>query len=302
MEETTTTTEAVEQTSDAFLEGWDDAPEAAANQPEAEEQNSDSPDADHADGQEAEGEEQAHEGERPDAKKQEPETKTEPTKEPEKTTAPKTWELRHLDEVKSVDEAGMIALAQKGLDYDRIRERYDESKPVMELFGQFAKNAGMSVPDYVAYIRTQAKKANGMSEAEAKRAVDLEDREAAVAAKEAQQAQSAAEKSAAEKVASSAEEKRRADIAEFQRNFPEAAKEPDKIPPEVWAAVRQGQSLSMAYAKYSIKQAQEARDAAEHKAASTEQNRKNTMRSSGSMKTAGNEHKSRDPFLEGWDS
>ena len=300
MEETTTTKEAAEQTSDAFLEGWDDAPEAAADQPEAEKRDSDSPDADHADGQEAEGTERVQEGEKPAAQKQEPEIQNNPN--PEKPAAPKKWELRHLDEVKSVDESGMIALAQKGLDYDRIRERYDESKPVMELFGQFAKNAGMSVPDYVAYIRTQAKKADGMSEAEAKRAVDLEDREAAVAAREAQQAQSAAEKSAAEKAASNAAEKRRADIAEFQRNFPEAAKEPDKIPPEVWAAVRQGQSLSMAYAKYSIRQARQARATAEHKVASAEQNQKNAIRSSGSMRTAGNEHKSRDPFLEGWDS
>ena len=298
MEETTTGMEIAEQTSDAFLDGWDDVPSEEADQPEAQEHEepADKPDA--ADGHQ--GEEADEPGQEPVTKDQE--EKQDPAPAPEKESQPKTWQLQHLDEVKTVDETGMIALAQKGLDYDRIREKYDESKPVMELFGQFAKQAGMTVPDYVAFIRTQAKKASGMSDAEAKRAVDLEDREAAVAAKEAQQAKGADEKSAAERAALDAEKRRKSDIAEFQRNFPDAAKEPDKIPPEVWAAVRNGESLSLAYAKYSIKQAQEARKAAEHKAASSEQNQRNASRSSGSMKSAGNEHTSRDPFLEGWDS
>lgn len=304
MEENTTGMETAEQTSDAFLEGWDDVSDAAANQPETQDTKETEPANQDADKQPEEGKEQT---ENPADKPAD--TQTEPPQDsnadnpaPDKEAAPKTWELRHLGEVKSVNEAEMIALAQKGLDYERVRGKYDESKPVMELFGQFAQKAGMTIPEYVAYIRTQAKKANGMSEAEAKRAVELEDREAAVSAKEAQQAQAAAEQTAADKAKNDAAEKRRADIAEFQKNFPDAAKEPEKIPPEVWAAVRGGESLSMAYAKYAIKQAQEARDAAEHKAASTEQNQKNASRSSGSMKTAGNEHKSRDPFLEGWDS
>lgn len=304
MEENTTGMETAEQTSDAFLEGWDDVSDAAADQPENQDRKESEPNKEAADGQAEDGKEQGAEpaGKGADTQSENSQEAKASEPAPDKEAAPKTWELRHLGEVKSVDEGGMIALAQKGLDYERIREKYDESKPVMELFGQFAQKAGMSVPDYVVYIRTQAKKVNGMSEAEAKRAVELEDREAAVSAKEAQQAQSEAEQTAAEKAKTDAAAKRRADIADFQKNFPDAAKEPEKIPPEVWAAVRGGESLSMAYAKYAIKQAQTARDAAEHKAASTEQNQKNASRSSGSMKTAGNEHKSRDPFLEGWDS
>lgn len=304
MEENTTGMETAEQTSDAFLEGWDDVPETAADQPEEQEHKDSEQAREDADGQTEGGKEQdAGPAEKStDTKSENPQDGNAAEPAPEKEAVPKTWDLRHLDEVKRVDEQGMIALAQKGLDYDRIREKYDESKPVMELFGQFAKQAGMTVPDYVAFIRTQAKKANGMSDAEAKRAVDLEDREAAVAAKEDQQAKAADEKSAAERAASEAAERRRSDIAEFQRNFPDAAKEPDKIPPEVWAAVRQGESLSMAYAKYAIQQAKTALNAAEHKAASNQQNQKNAGRSTGSMRTAGSEHKSRDPFLEGWDS
>lgn len=308
MEETTTGMETAEQTSDAFLEGWDDVPEtsSAANQPETKENREEPEQTDAADGQSAESEEKNDEGQAPSQEK-DPEDKTqEPGKETaptaEKVEEPKTWELQHLDETKTVDEQGMIALAQKGLDYDRIREKYDESKPVMELFGQFAKQAGMDIPAYVAYIRTQAKKAGGMSDDEAKRAVELEDREAAVAAKEARQKDAEAQQQTANQAKSDAAEKRKADIEQFRKAFPDAAKEPDKIPKEVWDDVRKGMSLSLAYAKYAIRQEQAARKEAEHKAASSEQNQKNASRSAGSMQSAGNKHNSRDPFLEGWDS
>lgn len=219
-----------------------------------------------------------------------------------KADAPKMWTLRHMDEVRQVGEADMVVLAQKGLDYDRIRGKYDESKPVMELFGSFAKQAGMSIPDYVSFIRTQAKQASGMSEAEARRTVELEDREAAVSAKEAVEAQRQNGANQAAQARAAAEARRNADIAEFQRLFPDAAKDPKAIPQEVWAAVRSGMSLVSAYSKYAVDQANAARQAAEQKAAASAQNQQNASRSTGSMQSAGEPRGSKDPFMEGWDS
>ena len=46
-----------------------------------------------------------------------------------------------LDSERTVGEAEMVTLAQKGLDYDRIRGKYDEAKPVIEMFGEFARAA-----------------------------------------------------------------------------------------------------------------------------------------------------------------
>ena len=219
-----------------------------------------------------------------------------------KADAPKMWTLRHMDEVRQVGEADMVVLAQKGLDYDRIRGKYDESKPVMELFGSFAKQAGMSIPDYVSFIRTQAKQASGMSEAEARRTVELEDREAAVSAKEAVEAQRQNGANQAAQARAAAEARRNADIAEFQKLFPDAAKDPKAIPQEVWAAVRSGMSLVSAYSKYAVDQANAARQAAEQKAAASAQNQQNASRSTGSMQSAGEPRGSKDPFMEGWDS
>lgn len=219
-----------------------------------------------------------------------------------KADAPKMWTLRHMDEVRQVGEADMVVLAQKGLDYDRIRGKYDESKPVMELFGSFARQAGMSIPDYVSFIRTQAKQASGMSEAEARRTVELEDREAAVSAKEAVEAQRQNGANQAAQARAAAEARRNADIAEFQKLFPDAAKDPKAIPQEVWTAVRSGMSLVSAYSKYAVDQANAARQAAEQKAAASAQNQQNASRSTGSMQSAGDPRASKDPFMEGWDS
>ena len=172
----------------------------------------------------------------------------------------------------------------------------------MELFGSFAKQAGMSISDYLSAIRTQAKQASGMSEAEAKRAVDLEDREAAVSAREAEEAQRQSSANQAAQAKAAADARRSADIAEFQKLFPDAAKDPKAIPQEVWANVRSGMSLVSAYSKYAVDQANAARQAAEQKAAASAQNRRNADRATGSMQSAGENTGSKDPFLEGWDS
>lgn len=66
---------------------------------------------------------------------------------------PRTWTLNHLGQSIAASEADMVTLAQKGLDYDRIRVGYDEARPVMDLFRDFAKRAGKTVPEYLASIR-----------------------------------------------------------------------------------------------------------------------------------------------------
>ena len=290
-ENTTMTTEGMEQTSDAFLEGWGDEAEtgSVADQHETEEAETEQA-AEQSEPEQQAGSSEEITQETPAENQEAQAQQTAPA------DVPKTWTLRHLDDQKVVGEQEMVTLAQKGLDYDRIREKYDEAKPVMELFGRFARQNNMTIQDYTAYLRTQAMKASGMSEAEAKRAVELEDREAAVAAKE----EAEAEKQAASQRKADADARRNADIQEFQRAFPEAAKDPKSIPQEVWADVRGGMSLVTAYAKYQVKAANARAEEAQHNAAAAQQNRKNAERSAGSMKSAGADTKSKDPFLEGF--
>ena len=286
---------------DAFLDGWGDE-QTAQDAPETSET---------ADGEDAaeevtetasetEGAQSAPDGGAAEtAAEAGAEAQTETTE--QKADAPeKTWTLRHMDETKNVGEAEMVTLAQKGMDYDRIRAKYDESKPAMEILSIFAKQKGVSVADYVSFLRTEAKKADGLSEAEARRSIELEDREAAVTAREAEQA---AERQAAEQAnaaANAAAQRRKADIDEFAREYPDVARNPDAIPKEVWDAVAAGSSLTVAYAKYTAKQAREEAERTRSAAQAAQQNIKNAARSTGSMQSAGQNAGGRDPFLEGW--
>ena len=286
---------------DAFLDGWGDE-QTAQDAPETSEtaEGEDTAEEETEPASETEGAQSAPDGGAAEtAAEAGAEAQTETTE--QKADAPeKTWTLRHMDETKNVGEAEMVMLAQKGMDYDRIRAKYDESKPAMEILSIFAKQKGVSVADYVSFLRTEAKKADGLSEAEARRSIELEDREAAVTAREAEQA---AERQAAEQsnaAANAAAQRRKADIDEFAREYPDVARNPDAIPKEVWDAVAAGSSLTVAYAKYTAKQAREEAERTRSAAQAAQQNIKNAARSTGSMQSAGQNAGGRDPFLEGW--
>lgn len=213
---------------------------------------------------------------------------------------PRTWTLNHLGQAVTASEADMVTLAQKGLDYDRIRGEYDEAKPVMAMFREYAGKAGMDLKGYLAHIRAQAKQAEGMSEQEARRAVELEDREAVVAAREEiRRSQEMADRQELAR-RQAADARMQADLREFREVFPDAAADPASIPKEVWAEVRGGRSLVGAYARYHEAKVRADADAAAQKAAAQRQNAENAARSAGSMRSAGAEAASRDPFLEGW--
>ena len=206
------------------------------------------------------------------------------------------WNIRHMGEQRQMRASDITPeLLQKGLDYDRVRGKYDEAKPAIEMLGQFAKEASMSLADYTKYLRAETKRASGMSEADAKNAVELEDREAAVSAFEAQQREAAQEKS-------STEARVKADLAEFSKAFPDiyqqARSNPTVIPDEVWNAVNGGEmTLTAAYSRYAVAQANAKAQAAEQSAAAAQKNGKNAARSTGSMQGAGKSTAHKDEFL-----
>lgn len=220
--------------------------------------------------------------------------------------APKTWVLNHMGQPLTISEADVPALAQKGLEYDRIRASYEEARPVMDLFRGFAEQAGKTVPEFVTQLRIQAKQASqGVSEEEARRAVEMEDREIRVSAQE----EDARQRQEADRQTRAFQQQRQArmqaDIQEFIRVFPDAARDFQNIPQEVWDAVNGGMSLVGAYARYSAAQASAREQAAEAERARREavqrRNQKNAANSTGSMRSAGGNHGPKDPFMEGFE-
>ncbi len=288
------------ETTDAFLDDWDGGGEMTADQPEetAEpmETGEEPPVEDHSESAQT-----PEEGTEPPADAEQA-AQTQQTEAETVDARPQTWELRHMGEVRQANEADMVALAQKGLDYDRVRAQYDEFRPVMDMLSTFANRQGMNTKDYIANLRAQAKQAEGFSEADARRSVELEDREAIVAAAEAERQEQAAAQMQAQQAAAAAENRRQADIAEFQKTFPKAAKDPNSIPPQVWAEVRNGSSLVAAYARFNDSRLEQELADAKRETAAVQQNQKNAARSTGSMRSAGDGSKTRDDFGDAFDS
>ena len=288
---------------DAFMDGFDD--EAAtdtetADQPEqaegeskdAQEQTADQPE------QGAAEQDGKKDGATEQGGNQTAESKDAAAESQEGQDAPR-WNVKYMDSQRTFTAKDITPeLLQKGLDYDRVRSKYDEAKPIMEMFSGLAAKAGMSVSDFAKNVRAEAKKAEGLSDADARRAVELEDREAAVAAVEAR-----------EREAAQTREQKNAnvqkDLADFARAFPDvykqAGSDPSVIPESVWAEVDKGLTLTAAYSRHVAADAEAKIKAANERADTACKNAANAARSTGSQKSAGNDAKNTDNFLAGFE-
>ncbi len=216
------------------------------------------------------------------------------------TAQQRTWRLEGPDgQAVNCGEANLVELARKGLDYDRQAAEYAALWPGVELLNAFAQKAGVTLADYVTDLRVRLKQSDGMDEDTARQTVELEAREAALAAREAKERaeQEAAQRQAEER--RSWEARRDADIQTFAQAFPEVAADPKSIPKEVWEAVGGGLSLTAAYAVY-VRHQQEQAEQAE--ARQRQQAAENAARSTGTMRSAGSGAAGKDPFLEGWEN
>ena len=300
--------ETQEEGTDGFLEGWEETgpggeetgPEVdgegqAESQPEGQE-----PAGDQDGGPETPTGDAPVGGDQPTG-----EHDGQPSEEAQPAQPPRTWTLNHWGQPVTISEADVPALAQKGLDYDRVRTAYEEARPVMELFQGFAKQAGVTVQDYVARLRTQVKEAQGMEPEAARRAVELEDRETRMNIQEETERQRQEAGRRAQAMQAQRQTRIQNDIQEFATVFPDAALDFKSIPQEVWEAVNGGMSLVAAYARYNSAQAnasaQKAEEERRRQEAVRQQNDRNAAASTGSMKSAGSDHGPKDPFLEGWD-
>lgn len=254
---------------DIDLSDLTDEPEGEANESESEQQA-------------AETTESAEPAEAPaDQPEQTVEQPTQETPEQADNDADQRFELKHLDERKTVTLEEMKTLAQKGMDYDRIRQERDDMRVGWDFLKELAGNR--PVQDLIDEARAaQLVEAQGIDRQTAIERVKL-DRERKsfeakqqAAAAEAQAQQSAASAAEAEKAA---HEKWRQDcFMAFSKEFPDV--DPKSIPKDVWDAFQKGETLVSAYRGHRLKELetemknkQQAEDAAQ--------------RSTGSQQTAG---------------
>lgn len=250
-----------------------------------------------------------------DAEGEAAETATEPETQPEPTPEPETFTLKHLGEERTVGRDEVIALAQQGMDYARIRDKLAESTSKYdELYNWMKQLAGnRSIEDFMFNVEVERAKAvygldNNMARERVK--LDRERREFEAERKRAEDSKKSAE------AQQTAQNNIRTEYDAFVKAYPEVASKylTDKsvIPDEVWADVRNGKSLTEAYSKYSAKkEISDAKKAAADKDAeisrlkaeleAEKQNKKNKSRSSGSMSTDGGGEEY-DPIAAGWNS
>lgn len=183
-------------------------------------------------------------------------------------------ELKHFDTVKKVNKEEAKALAQKGMDYDRIRGKLDEANAINaklqkyedflnELKGDFA-----SIDDLMDDTRaTLIADKEGITHDQALQRV-----RSANQWKEQVKQQSVNDRNAVY------EEMRRESLTAFLSAFP-GVKAKD-IPQEVWDDMRTTNNLVASYAKYQAKKLADEN-------AILKKNAQNKSRSTGSMKSSG---------------
>ena len=223
-------------------------------------------------------------------------------------TKPQLFKLKHLDNTVEVSEAEVVTLAQKGMDYDRVRGKYETATAELTEFNEWLKGVtnGQDIKAFREGIeaRNLAEK-EGIDQNTALAKVRLENERKSL---EAEKARIEAEKQR-ETDETAVKGKREKDIANFIAAYPEVAaklgKDPDAIPAEVWAQVDNGETLTAAYGVYAAKKAAADKEAeiarlkAELEAA--KQKQKNEQRSTGSQATDGGAPPY-DPIAAGWNS
>lgn len=210
------------------------------------------------------------------------ESETEDEADDTKPEADQSFELKYLGEVKTVSKDEAVVLAQKGMDYDRLRGKYDTLATEKEAFkesadfiAELAKEQGISPNEFIDQTKAAilAKK-EGIDASVAMEKVKLQRKEKELAEKEAKLTSANAEKE--QKKAE--EEKRQQDIKEFLATFPDV--KPTDIPREVWDSVAKGDSLVAAYLKHENAKLKYEREAAL-------KNKENRKKDTGSRKSAG---------------
>lgn len=210
--------------------------------------------------------------------------------------AAESFVLKHLGTEQTVGRDEVIALAQKGLDYSRIRDKLQTSETEksaiaekLSYFEKLADSQGKTLDQFIeataAALRADEKK---MPYEDALKEVQFEFEKSKFAKEKTDWEKSRNDTEAGENA-------RQADIDAFMSKYPEAAAKPDSIPKEVWAEAEKT-SLTEAYGNYIAKQ-KDAEIASLRKQLEQEkQYRKNKESSTGSQAT--DNSGSKDEFFE----
>lgn len=286
-----TTTEAAEELTaeqgDDFLSGLDEADAADEDEAEAEE----SEDDDEADQPESE------------------ESTQEQGEAQEKTEDTQLFKVKHLGQEIELTMEQMIENAQKGLDYDRIRQDRDtlKSSRKMQLLEDLARDSGYDDVDaFVENFYENLEESRVIERAEqlsAERGIDFETA-AEIAKMERENEKLKKTMQEAEKVKAKSADRQKQAVNDFNAlfsKFPEIKEQYtsfDKLPESFRQKITQGEQPLLAWNNYLLELKDMELKQKEKELETVKNNQKNKKRSTGSAKGAG-QAKETDDFLKG---
>lgn len=230
----------------------------------------------------------------------EPESEAEETKE----EPPELFELKHLGETKSVSRDEVVTLAQKGLNYDHIREERDTARAEVarlteleNFLKEIAADSGTDIEGLV--IDSKASKLIAQ-EAKLGKTLDREVARERIRLQREREALGKERRNAEQQEAENAQ--KQAAISEGIKRFAQSHSEvkAEDIPKEIWDRVAEGGDLSALWNEHENKMLKTQLKDLQNKLEAAEQNKKNAERSTGSRKTAGTPP-AKDPWFDGWD-
>ena len=267
-----------------FDEAWDEEEETSST--DAGDESDDRPVAEEDSDEQPEGQPEADHEEQPEEASEdseEPGTETE--------TANQRFKIKYNGAEEEYDLDQMTTLAQKGRDYDHVREERDGMKGKYGKYEGFLKKladkAGVSIEEQIDLTEAmwlmdeEAEKGNSLTEAEALLRV--------------QRNRNTAPEKQEEPAQNETQERINREIDRFRAVYGDVKYE--DIPKEVWDVANVTNDLLGAYQAYEIKQLKKENE----KLKQTAQNERNAQRSTGPLKTSGNSKKL-DDFDEGWNS
>lgn len=225
------------------------------------------------------------------------ETTTEPSTEPSTEPTEQKYKVKVNKKEKELTLDELIANAQKGMDYDRIREDRDKIKPIyekskkaIELLERKAKEANMPLEQYAAFIEQADKQQEidsykqqlidkGVDEDTASEIANIKFENGSLKSTVdnlSQQTRAQEEQQA----------KVQRDIEEFARMFPDV----QEFPPDVIQDINSGMNPVTAYLKFQ-------NDVKDKELAALRQNAKNKEIDTGSVQTQ--KDTEQDPFVAG---
>lgn len=208
--------------------------------------------------------------------------------------AAETFTLKVNKEERTVSREEVIALAQKGADYDRIKEAVEQAKTdntalkeqnakmqeAFDLLTALAEESKVSVPELLDVFRMNRYKGQGLSEDAAKERVAREKAERELQALKAEQqaAQAAQQKPDTDRA--------RRDLEEFRKAYPDVALSKELVD-SLLDDVQAGMTLTQAYQKQETARKDEKIRQLEAELEAERKNRENRASSPGPQKDSG---------------